>query len=388
MNLAPQLKKSGIQAGDRIAVCLPQDERLPHLLFALWDLGASVCPINPKLPLALRAEYLKRIDPSACIDCWEKFPVAQRRPGTSPDLLLFTSGSTGIPKIAALSTHQLLANAKGAINALDLKPNDEWLVQLPLYHVGGIAILFRCLVAKAKAVFGGMGVTHLSAVPTQLYRASPVYPRLRCLLLGGAPVSRYNPKLPIYISYGLTEMGSVVAARECPPQIDGHYYLGAPLPGREVKIGETGEILVKGPCLFQGYWEEGQLTPPPEWFPTGDIGHIDPREGLTVLGRKDWQFISGGENIQPEEIEKELLLIPGIEEAVVVPQPDPEYGQRPVAVVQGQLDLKTMQTFLETRLPKYKIPVALFRLESLPKKGLKVDRKRIFESVSNSFPAS
>lgn len=379
------LKKSGVQAGDRIAICLPHDERLPSLFFDIWNLGACCCPINPKLPPLVRAQYLERLNPSLCIDSFDTFAQAIRRPGASPDLLLFTSGSTGTPKIAALCLKNLIASAEGANAALDLKAGDEWLLQLPLYHIGGIAILFRCLTSGAKITFGGTNITHLSAVPTQLYRSSPIYPKLRCLLVGGAPVATYSAHLPIYVTYGLTEMSSLVVARHHPPSIDGTLYLGPPLPGREVLISEEGEILVKGPCLFQGYWENGVLTPPPEWFATGDIGIMHPQEGLTILGRKDWQFISGGENIQPEEIERELLQLPGVEQAVVVPRNDPQYGKRPVAVIQGSLDFLTMQKKLESRLPKYKVPTALFVVKDFPKKGLKIDRNTIFNFVSNSL---
>lgn len=385
MGFESPLKKAGVQAGDRIAICLPHDERLPSLFFAIWDLGASVCPLNPKLPPLVLARYLERLAPSLCIDSFDSFPQAKRCQGVSPDLLLFTSGSTGTPKIAALSIENLMASAKGSVDALDLRAGDEWLVQLPLYHVGGIAILFRCLVAGAKAAFGGTQITHLSAVPTQLYQATPVYPKLRCLLLGGAPVRSYPERLPVYVTYGLTEMSSLVVARRAPPCIDGRFYLGDPLPGRTLKlVGE--EIFVGGPCLFQGYWEGGLLTPAPEWFPTGDLGHVHPQEGLTVLGRKDWQFISGGENIQPEEIERELLNIPGVEEAAVFPWPDEQYGHRPVAVIQGVLDLATMRASL--KLPKYKIPTRLLVLKNFPKNGLKINKKLIFEFVSNSFTAS
>ncbi|HSX10638.1 MAG TPA: AMP-binding protein [Chlamydiales bacterium] len=349
----------------------------PHLIalfFAAWRKNGSIFPINPRLP---------------------QIPHLENAPPQS--LLLFTSGSTAAPKIAVLTLSQLLANASNAIAPLDLRPNDQWRLTLPLYHVGGIGILLRCVLARATIVLDDSpNITHLSYIPTHLYRATPVYKQLRCLLLGGAPITSYPAHLPVYTTYGLTEMGSMVTLN------------GKVLPGRELQIADDGEIFVRGECLFAGYLkktESGthtgsgsgtkkcpshQLVPvcvpvpvpdfssalPSPWFPTKDLGHIH-NNHLTILGRKDWMFISGGENIQPEEIERELMALPQVIEAVVLPVDDAEFGKRPVAVVKanGNFDLKQMQVALRDRLPKYKIPIALHLVDELPQKNnLKVDR--------------
>lgn len=308
-------------------------------MFAAWRRDESYFAINPRLP----------------------GPAPQQK-GPPQSLLLYTSGSTGSPKIAILSLSNLVANAQTAINALDLRPNDEWKLSLPLYHVGGIAIIFRCILARATIVIDDTpNITHLSYVPTHLYRATPVYKKLRCLLLGGAPIHNYPKHLPVYTSYGLTEMASIVALN------------GNILPDRQLKISDDGEILVKGPSLFQGYFGH---PPQKGWFATKDLGRfVDGK--LEVLGRKDWMFISGGENIQPEEIEKELLTFPEVVEAAVTPVDDPEWGQRPVAIVFApvRFTLAEMQKRLLKSLPKYKIPVALYFVDGLPKKNQKIDRK-------------
>jgi len=334
-----------LSPGDCLPIAEPSSIRLIALFFAVWRLGASILPLNPRLPP--RPYPLKAPERSA---------------------LLFTSGSTAAPKIAILSLSNLIASASGAISTLDLRPGDQWLLSLPLYHVGGIGILFRSILARATIVLDDSpDITHLSYIPTHLYRATPVYKKLRCLLLGGAPVGRYPEKLPIYVTYGLTEMGSLVVARHRPPSP----YLGHPLPGREVRIDEAGEIWVRGACLFQGYLG---APPPADWFATGDLGRYCPKEGLAITGRKDWQFISGGENIQPEEIERELLALPNITEAVVVPIDDAEFGKRPIAVVCGNIELSALQNALKDKLPKYKIPIALHIIDEMPKNGLKIDR--------------
>jgi O-succinylbenzoic acid--CoA ligase len=156
-----------------------------------------------------------------------------------------------------------------------------------------------------------------------------------------------------------------------------------------VRLAPDGEILVRGPCLFEGYWENGKidlLVDKEGWFATGDLGSYSPTKGLKIIGRKDWQFISGGENIQPEEIERELLSLPGILEAIVVPIPDPEFGHRPVACIRcadPSFDLRQMRNVLLSKLPKYKIPISLHIFDELPKHGLKVDRRRVIEIAIN-----
>ena len=140
--------------------------------------------------------------------------------------------------------------------------------------------------------------------------------------------------LNIYLSYGLTEMSSQVATGKV---IEAHKACVKVLPYRQISIASEGEILVRGEVLFKGYITGSRLPLPIRendfWFPTGDIGQLDQEGCLTVTGRRDNMFISGGENIHPEEIEKELLSIQGIQEAIVVPQEDKLFGQRPVAFI-------------------------------------------------------
>lgn len=297
------------------------------------------------------------------------FPINPRFPSPLPTLsgppstlLLYTSGSGGPPKIAKIPFRSLIENAKNSINFLDLRPNDQWKLTLPLHHVGGISILIRSILARACVVLDDSPkITHLSFVPTHLYRFYPLYKHLRCLLLGGAPIQNIPKGLPIHTTYGLTEMSSMVT-------LDGKV-----LPNREVKIDANGEILVKGPMLFEGYWGEENHQ---GWFRTGDLGHFEQNQ-LVVTGRKDWMFISGGENIQPEEIEMALLEDPEVYEAVVIGINDLEFGKRPVAVVRAHSSycFKKMQDTLRKRLATYKIPTKLFFVSQMPlNSNSKLDR--------------
>jgi O-succinylbenzoic acid--CoA ligase len=167
-------------------------------------------------------------------------------------------------------------------------------------------------------------------------------------------------------------MGSMVT-------LDGHI-----LPNREVRIADDGEIWVRGSCLFDGYLNQSRSR---DWFPTGDLGRIE-NHLLHIVGRKDWMFISGGENIQPEEIERELLTLPQVLEAVVLPIDDAEFGKRPIAVVRANetFTIEQMQLVLSDRLPKFKIPIKLYLMAEIPQKNdFKPDRFILSQIINNQL---
>lgn len=378
-----ELHKTRVQPGDRIAILHPSSHEWICFFFAVLRLGASICPLNLRLPPAQVQNQIVRIAPKLFVQSFPWEPI--ERDGCKSDavhkcVLLFTSGSTGIPKIAVLSFASLLTNAS---HSIPLEMGDRYLLTLPLYHVGGLGIVLRCMLRRATIVMNENDpeITHISFVPTQLYRTIPIYKNLKCLLLGGAPISTFPERLPIYATYGLTEMGSMVLTRKHPLQKEGCFFLGTPLPNRKMRLSEDGQIWVGGETLFRGYLEEEGIFSPAidGWFPTGDIGKKDATEGFCVLGRKDWQFISGGENIQPEEIETHLLQIPGIVEAVVIPKDDPEYGKRPIALIRttsSRFSTDKVRSILKDRLPKYKIPASIHLVPEIPKMGMKPDRRK------------
>ena len=155
------------------------------------------------------------------------------------------------------------------------------------------------------------------------------------------------------------------------------------MPNREVSISESGEILVRGETLFVGYVEGEELDRPLDeegWFHTGDLGELDEDGYLRVGGRMDYLFISGGENVQPEEIEETLCRLEGVDEAVVVPVPDEEFGARPVAFVRatGRVSEELAQE-LEPVLPRFKIPISFHPWPEEARRGMKVDRAALVE---------
>ena len=313
---------------------------------------------------------------------------------------ILTSGSTGVPKVAVHSYRNHVLSAVGSATVMPLAPGDRYLLSLPWFHVAGVAILFRCLLGGAALVLGGrvedpdflrdQRVSHVSMVEAQLRRLlarQDALPSLRGVLLGGGPVqpgllrAARDRGLPAWMTYGLTEMSSQVIVQGP----DGRARL---LPHRECRIGDDGEILVRGDALFLGYLEDGGLVPATDadgWFHTRDLGSWD--DGLfQVLGRRDHQFISGGENVQPESIEDVLHRHPAIARAIVVPRPDAEFGQRPVAFLDatGEIEQDALRTWLRQYLNPWELPVAF---HPLPRsEGMKIRRADLVALAARGRP--
>jgi o-succinylbenzoate---CoA ligase len=435
---AARVWELGFGAGDRVALYLPKDERYLVLLLALIRAGCVACLLSTRLPPQGAAPLPERTACRALISTSEELleaaGVRTLRPddllsdGTAardgsqvsseqlwlaldqPSTVVFTSGSSGVPKAALHTFGNHFFSARGSNTNIALAPGDRWLHSLPLYHVGGLSIVFRCLLAGTTVVLPEPGAsldeaicdaTHVSLVATQLLRllreGSFEAGKLKAILLGGGPIpaslvdEAVDRGFPIHTSYGLTEMASQVTTT--PPGAS-HEELrtsGRPLPHREVGISGDGEILVRGETLFTGYVKGDIVDRPLDadgWFHTGDLGDLSENGYLRVLGRKDNHFVTGGENIQPEEIEEALSSLEGVEEAVVVPIPDPEFGARSVAFVRMAdriVEPDALARALEKVLPRFKIPVAFHGWpEEAGLGGMKVDRAFFRERASRS----
>ncbi len=346
---------------ERVAFWAHSIPEVIFTFFAIWKLGKIACPLSPRLPSAEPA--LKRLKASLFVP---KMPAPKKAQPWSfreekKATLLFTSGSLGMPKIACHSAGNHLYNALGSNRDLvPLEAGDRWLLSLPLNHVGGIAILFRCYLAKASIVLSKRleGVTHLSLVPAQLQKWR-LPPTTKYVLLGGGPLPQTGGN--ILPTYGMTEMSSQIVT-------------GNRLhPYAEMKIGQDGEILVRGKTLFQGY-EDEPVDLQEGWFATRDLGRWENGK-FEVVGRKDNLFISGGENIQPEEIEGVLKRVLSLQEAVVVPVADAEFGMRPVVYLNPYVEIEAVREALLPLLPKFKIPIQSYALPT--EEGLKPNRKKL-----------
>ena len=422
-----RLQALGCGPDVRVGCYLPNGWCYLVLLMAVIRVGGVACLLSTRVPKGRLGALLRQVDSHLLITdksvdldgvvVLQQEDVvreaSQRAKNTPPDLplgrpatIVFTSGSSGSPKAALHTFGNHYWSARGSNENIPLALGDRWLLSLPLYHVGGLAIFFRCLLAGATIVIptsealrqhplATPDVTHASMVATQLYRLlqkdQPQNGALKALLLGGSAIpagllaDAYARGLPIYTSYGLTEMASQVTTTppNAPPTV--LRTSGRTLPHRQLRIATDGEIWVRGATLFQGYVEEQEVRTSVDaegWFHTGDVGRLDEGGYLYVQGRKDNLFISGGENIQPEEIEQALTRLEGVVQAVVVPVPDSEFGCRPVAFVRTgekrRVKLTDLESRLEPDLPRFKIPIAFL---PWPERGegtaMKIDRARL-----------
>ncbi len=338
-------------------------------LFAAWKVGKTAFPINPKNPSPPTPLFTPAM-PTPCTPAstkWAtKWDLDQRA------TYLYTSGSSGNPKIACHTLKNHVLSAQGSHAKIPLNENSCWSLSLPLYHVGGLGILFRCYLAKAKVLLSKnwSRATHLSLVPTQLYRFRRDGVELsQTILLGGAPLPSLSSPT-ILPTYGMTEMSSQI--------VTGHTLH----PHAEMTLTPDREIWVRGGVLFQGYLHENGLHLPLNsqgWFETGDLGLW--KEGrFEIIGRKDNLFISGGENIQPEEIEAAIRDHCGLEEAIVIPLKDEEFGFRPGVFLKDPSLLPLIQSKLIHILPKFKIPIRAFPLPE--NAGFKPNRKNLLRKVN------
>ncbi len=313
--------------------------------------------------------------------------------------IIFTSGSTGNPKAVAHEHSQHFASAQGLLEEFKFKSQDSWLLSLPLYHVSGLAIIYRWLQAGAclKVGSGNLaqdieGVTHASLVPTQLKRLldSKQPLTLTHVLLGGSHIPHTlglqaaQLGIETWLGYGMTEAASTVTAK----QVNEISTAGHLLARRALKIDKE-TIFVAGDTLARGYYCQGKLIPLCEndgWFNTKDLGQWLNDE-LVIVGRADNLFISGGENVHCEEIEAVLNQHPDVQLAMVIPVVDDEFGARPVAVVRSDKRISKQQIdgWCSNKLEKFKWPINCFEMPaSLTDTGIKVSRKALKEWFSGA----
>ncbi|GAB6182053.1 o-succinylbenzoate--CoA ligase [Desulfotomaculum defluvii] len=308
-------------------------------------------------------------------------------------VIMHTSATTGEFKAVPIRWKQFHAHVKASEKILGVVDNDNWLVILPMYHIGGLAILIRSLYngtqitildkfdeAEVIKLIESNEINMLSIVPTMLNRIVDRIEKhsLRVVLIGGefmpnALVEKCIGKnIPIYKTYGMTEVTSQCATfsvLEYPEKIDA---VGLPLEQVDICIAnpdekDIGEVLIKGPMLMDGYLGKENII---GYFNTEDIGCLDQDGFLYILDRRKNIIISGGENIYPKEIENVLYAHPKITECAVVGRKDERWGQVPVLYVVSSLDETEIFNYLVNKLAKYKLPKKIIYLDRLPRNSL------------------
>jgi o-succinylbenzoate---CoA ligase len=445
---AEHLAARGAAPGERVAIALPAGFDFACALHACLLLGAVAVPVDPRLGPRERAAILDGAAvvveeplppaPSTPSGDWlaskksahntPRPPIASGLPQSNrtptPTIIrdlervavvIHTSGTTSAPKPVELTYGNFLWSALGSAVALGLDPNERWLCNLPLSHVGGMSILLRSAIYGTTAVMHerfdteltlraltappGQAVTIVSLVATTLARLldaglqSP--PALRCALTGGGPVpaallSRAREAgVPVSLTYGLTEacsqvttlplagigsatptpgagIGSATPADGAATAASGAPTAGPPLFCTRVRTAADGEIEVCGPTVARG------AAGADGWLRTGDLGTLTAEGGLVVTGRKADTIVSGGENVAPTEVEAALEEHPGVLEAAALGRADERWGEAVTALVVARpgaqlladpRSAEELRRHCAARLAPYKVPKEIALVE-------------------------
>ncbi len=317
------------------------------------------------------------------------------RTESEPRLGVLSSGSTGAPKRIWHRLSHFIHSAEGSNRLLPLSTAGFSLVSLPLHHVGGLGVVFRALLSGRPLLFDQPAddartyqqypIARVSLVPTQLHRlmqqSMPRKPRQ--VLLGGAPIpdtlitQARERGWQLHRSYGLSEMASQVMTEvsvnhwQCLPHVQ--------------CASRDGEILVQGDSLFLGYGDpwQPQHTLLDGWFATGDMAEFSGSR-FRFIGRRDNQFISGGENVCPETIEQAFINAGLVNHIAIVPQADDEWGAKTVAVLDpvSGVNLKQLRDFARQQLLPHEQPKHYYRWQA--DAALKVQRPSLIAKVNNN----
>ncbi len=385
-------------------------------LYAAFATGTPVLTLHARATATERraaSEHCGATEPPRIGPTSAPLPPLPAIADESPLAFIPTSGSTGTPRLALLSRRAVIASALASAQNLGWEPNDRWLLCLPLAHTGGLSIVLRCLLARRTALLfeaGASGVlaqldallavareaTLMSLVPSVLSALldagfAPAH-RLRAVLVGGAGCSpalaqrAHAARVPLLTSYGLTETASQVVTRRYSerfqplPERDGVVSSGHPLPGVELRF-DAETLAIRSPSLFSGYVGDASSGVGADGFlRTTDRGELGENGELYVRGRSDDVIISGGENVDPLEVEAALLSLPGVKAACVFGSPSARFGQVVTALlVSGDRSLADpahLAELLADRLARHKLPRRALLAESLPLTlAGKVDRR-------------
>ncbi|NMI01770.1 long-chain-fatty-acid--CoA ligase [Pseudonocardia acidicola] len=443
--VAGMLKGRGISPGDRVGLVLPNVPAFPVLFYGALLAGAAVVPMNPLLKTREVQYYLSdsgmslvfgwdgagdsvtegaeavgidsvvvgALGPSADqLGAAEPVTEPVERADDDTAVILYTSGTTGQPKGAELTHHNLDSNARTTVETLiEIGPDDVLMGCLPLFHVFGLTCGLNAAVAsgacltlvprfdagKALSVVSRDQVTVFEGVPT-MYAAmlhhddadSADMSTLRTCISGGSamPVEimkAFEEKFGCTIleGYGLSETSPVASfnqpGRERKPGSIGFQVRGCEMKvvdddGNEVGVDEPGEIAIRGENIMKGYWGRPEATAeaiPDGWFRTGDIATKDADGFYFIVDRKKDLIIRGGYNVYPREIEEALYEHPAVAEAAVIGIKHPDLGEEVGAAVAlksgASAGTDELRSFVKDRVAAYKYPRHVWLVDELPK---------------------
>jgi malonyl-CoA/methylmalonyl-CoA synthetase len=411
--VAHVLLRRGLKSGDRLCVYLANCIEMIDLYLACVKTGVIFVPINILYREREIAHIMIDAEPFATITAddlaslaAESRGVPDTRPaifpaGDTPAGIIYTSGTTGASKGAVLTHNNFGANAATLLTCWQITAADRLLLALPLFHVHGLGNGLHCWLASGCRMRllerfdrETAAQTFLDFQPTLFFGVPTIYVRLlevpedqareigcamRLFVSGSAPLpaqifedfrARYGHA--ILERYGMSEtlmnLSNPYVGERRPGTV------GTPLPGVSVKLAE-GEIYLKGPNVFAGYWRREEATRAAfvdGWFRTGDLATCGPDGYYTLSGRKSDLIISGGFNVYPREIEEFLQEQPEIAEAAVIAAPDAARGEVPVAyvVVRSPIDVTALERRCREHLASFKIPREFRTVNALPRNAM------------------
>jgi malonyl-CoA/methylmalonyl-CoA synthetase len=434
--IAHALRAKGLRHGDRLCVYLANRLEFIDLFLACVKAGIIFVPINILYRDREITHILSDADPKLHItekELPELAALAATQPdtfdalpldGDAPAALVYTSGTTGVSKGAILTHNNFAANGVSLITCWQITDRDRFLLALPLFHVHALGNGIHCWLfsgcrmrllerfehEKATAelldfhptLFFGVPTVYVRLLETAKDAAQKIGTKVRLFVSGSAPLPAQVMEdfralfgHTILERYGMTEtlmnISNPYAGERRPGSV------GFPLPGvsvrildpevQEVEEGQTGEVYLKGPNVFAGYWRREEATKAAfldGWFKTGDIATRSADGYYTLCGRRSDLIISGGFNIYPREIEEFLAEHPHIAEAAVVGEPHPVRGEVPVAylVADGALDIAAIEVLCKEKLASFKCPRRFEVVEKLPRNALGKVQKHLLPKAT------
>ena len=427
----------GINPGDKIAILLSNRPDYIYYYYAAFKLGAACVPLNTYLTaseieyiladckadvLMFESKFSSRIQgvsEASRIDIetisTNSFPDDNPPNTVTPDelaVIIYTSGTTGYPKGVQLSHRNLLSNVASCREVLKLDAKTTVIVFLPLFHsftftccvlvplwVGSKLVLIpgierdkikKNIIRHRVRVFVGIPTIYKLMAQQKVSFLKRLLNPVRIYISGGAPLplevlQSFEQKYqrPLLEGYGLSEASPVVSINP----VEGyrkHGSVGLPLPdvdvkviddeGKNLPVGEVGELLVQGPNVMGGYYNKPQETNQTlrdGWLYTGDLARIDQDGFIFIEGRKKELIIVHGCNVYPREVEEVIYTHPAVSEAAVIGIPDPNRGEVPKAFVVLKEGMQTTQKELKSlcrdRLASYKVPLHIHIVDELPR---------------------
>jgi malonyl-CoA/methylmalonyl-CoA synthetase len=427
--IASLLIARGVGLDDRVAAQTAKSPEAVMLYLATLKVGAAFLPLNTGYTDHEVRYFVEDAEPKLLVtdavalakEAETLTPLVAAVPRAEGDLaaIVYTSGTTGRSKGAMLSHGNLASNAGALHAAWGFEPNDVLLHALPIFHIHGLFIALHTALLNGSPMMwlekyeddpvleALRRSTVMMGVPTFYTRllAHPAFTRdrvahVRLFICGSAPLlpstfEAFEQRCGhrILERYGMSEAGIITSNPLNGDRIPGS--VGYPLPGTDLRIhgGETGEIEIKGPGVFSGYWRMPEKTreefTADGFFKTGDVGRQDPDGRVWISGRAKDLIISGGYNVYPKEVEMVLDDLPGVKESAVIGAPHPDFGEGVVAVIVGDGDEAGVIARTRQLIAAYKVPKRVVFVEDLPRNAMgKVQKNLLRQTYADSFMVS